>query len=168
MEAVEVVVLKELILNMAGIGPVENLSEGQITALTCGPTVAIEALASSTRGALQARPLDRPAEKLMAALVKNDLAVPLLILLAQHRQSYVYRTHNASLKTLSSLYDEVRPRISRGAFYQVSFRHSRLSSSTLSSSRTRSPNPSVEPFRPFVRVFLQACLPSRRLSRTSI
>ena len=107
-EAVEVVVLKELILNMAGIEPVENLSEGQITALTCGPTVAIEALASSTRGALQARPLDRPTEKLMTALVKNDLAVPLLILLAQHRQSYVFRTHNASLKTLSSLFDEVR------------------------------------------------------------
>ena len=92
---------------MAGIEPVENLSEGQITALTCGPTVAIEALASSTRGALQTRPLDRPTEKLMTALVKNDLAVPLLILLAQHRQSYVFRTHNASLKTLSSLFDEV-------------------------------------------------------------
>jgi THO complex subunit 2 len=93
---------------MAGIEPVENLSESQITALTYGPTVAIEALASSTRGALQTRPLDRPTEKLMTALVKNDLAVPLLILLAQHRQSYVFRTHNASLKTLSSLYDEVR------------------------------------------------------------
>lgn len=93
---------------MAGIEPVENLSESQITALTCGPTVAIEALASSTRGALQARPLDRPTEKLMTALVKNDLAVPLLILLAQHRQSYVFRMHGASLKTLSSLFDEVR------------------------------------------------------------
>lgn len=106
-EAVEVVVLKELILNMTGIEPVENLSENQINALTYGPTVAIEALASSTRGALQTRPLDRPTEKLMTALVKNDLAVPLLILLAQHRQSYVFRTHNASLKTLSSLYDAV-------------------------------------------------------------
>jgi len=92
---------------MAGIEPVENLSESQITALTYGPTVAIEALASSTRGALQSRPLDRPSEKLMTALVKNDLAVPFLILLAQHRQLYVFRTHNTGLKTLSSLYDEV-------------------------------------------------------------
>lgn len=106
----EIVVLRELIWKMAGVEPLPSLSDSQITAMAGGPALRIEAIASATRGAR----LD-PAEaslkgpsRLGKTLVDSGLALPLLIQVAQQRQSSIYKAPDAHLKSLASLYDTVR------------------------------------------------------------
>ncbi|KAG7448931.1 uncharacterized protein BT62DRAFT_653210 [Guyanagaster necrorhizus] len=103
----EIVVLRELIWKMAGVEPLPSLSDSQITAMAGGPALRIEAIASATRGAR----LD-PAEaslkgpsRLGKTLVDSGLALPLLIQVAQQRQSSIYKAPDAHLKSLASLYD---------------------------------------------------------------
>ncbi|KAK0191289.1 transcription factor/nuclear export subunit protein 2-domain-containing protein [Armillaria mellea] len=103
----EIVVLRELIWKMAGVEPLPSLSDSQIMAMAGGPALRIEAIASATRGAR----LD-PAEaslkgpsRLGKTLVDSGLALPLLIQVAQQRQSSIYKAPDAHLKSLASLYD---------------------------------------------------------------
>ena len=106
----EIIVLRELIWKMAGIEPLPSLSESQIAAMAGGPTLRIEAVASKTRGA-RLDPGDavlKGPQRLGKALLDSSLALPLLIQVAQQRQSAVFRTQDAHLKSLASLYDTVR------------------------------------------------------------
>jgi THO complex subunit 2 len=108
-QTTEIIVLREIIWKMAGIEPLPSLSESQISAMAGGPTLRIEAVASSTRGAR----LDpgevtlRAPQRLGKALVDSSLALPLLIQVAQQRQSCVFTARDAHLKSLASLYDAV-------------------------------------------------------------
>ena len=105
----EIIVLRELIWKMAGIEPLPNLSESQITAMAGGPILRIEAVASDTRGARLdiERVRFRGPERLGSALADSGLAQPLLIQLAQQRQSCVFTAPETHLKSLASLYDTV-------------------------------------------------------------
>ncbi|KAI6047038.1 transcription factor/nuclear export subunit protein 2-domain-containing protein [Pisolithus marmoratus] len=98
-----IVVLKELIWKMAGIEPLPSLSDSQISAMAGGPALRIEAVASTTRGA-RLDPSDavlKGPHRLGKTLIENNLALPLLIQVAQQRQSCVFRTPDAHLKSLS-------------------------------------------------------------------
>ncbi|KAI9512728.1 transcription factor/nuclear export subunit protein 2-domain-containing protein [Russula earlei] len=106
-QTTEIVVLRELIWKMAGIEPLPSLSETQIAAMAGGPTLRIEAVASSARGA-RLDPGDavlKGPQRLGKALLESQLALPLLVQVAQQRQSAVYKIPDAHLKSLASLYD---------------------------------------------------------------
>jgi len=112
-QTTEIIVLRELIWKMAGIEPLPSLSDAQISAMAGGPTLRIEAVASNTRGAR----LDpgevtlRGPQRLGKTLLDSSLALPLLIQVAQQRQSCVFAAHDTHLKSLASLYDVVCPSI---------------------------------------------------------
>lgn len=105
----EIIVLRELIWKMAGIEPLPSLSDSQIVAMAGGPALRIEAVASTTRGARLSHgdAVLRAPQRLGRALLESSLALPLLIQVAQQRQSCVFKTQNAHLKSLASLYDTV-------------------------------------------------------------
>ncbi|EGO01596.1 hypothetical protein SERLA73DRAFT_49063 [Serpula lacrymans var. lacrymans S7.3] len=106
-QATDIVVLRELIWKMAGIEPLPSLSDAQITAMAGGPALRIEAVASTTRGA-RLDPGDavlKGPQRLGKALLDSSLALPLLIQVAQQRQSCVFKAPNAHLKSLASLFD---------------------------------------------------------------
>lgn len=108
-QTTEIVVLRELIWKMAGIEPLPSLSDAQITAMAGGPILRIEAVASTTRGA-RLDPGDAVLKgpyRLGRALLESSLALPLLIQVAQQRQSCVYKAPDAHLKSLAGLYDAV-------------------------------------------------------------
>lgn len=108
-QTTEIIVLRELIWKMAGIEPLPSLSDAQVAAMAGGPTLRIEAVASATRGA-RLDPGDavlKGPQRLGKALLESDLALPLLIQVAQQRQSCVFQAPNAYLKSLASLYDTV-------------------------------------------------------------
>jgi len=108
-QTTEIIVLRELIWKMAGIEPLPNLSDAQISAMAGGPTLRIEAVASNTRGA-RLDPSDvtlRGPQRLGKTLLDSSLALPLLIQVAQQRQSCVFTAQDTHLKSLASLYDAV-------------------------------------------------------------
>ncbi|KAI0082601.1 hypothetical protein K474DRAFT_1655406 [Panus rudis PR-1116 ss-1] len=106
-QTTEIIVLRELIWKMVGIEPLPSLSESQIAAMSGGPALRIEAIASSTRGA-RLDPGDallKGPYRLGKALLESSLALPLLIQVAQQRQSCVYQAATDHLKPLASLFD---------------------------------------------------------------
>ncbi|KAL4082005.1 transcription factor/nuclear export subunit protein 2-domain-containing protein [Scleroderma yunnanense] len=106
-QATDIVVLKELIWKMAGIEPLPSMSDTQISAMAGGPALRIEAVASTTRGA-RLDPSDailKGPHRLGKTLLETNLALPLLIQVAQQRQSCVFRAPDAHLKSLASLFD---------------------------------------------------------------
>ncbi|TFK29236.1 hypothetical protein FA15DRAFT_664153 [Coprinopsis marcescibilis] len=103
----EIVVLRELIWKMAGIEPLPELSENQIVAMGGGPILKIQALAATTRGA-GFDPADltlKGPQRLSKALLESGLAFPLLVQVAQQRESCVFKASEAPLKSLAGLYD---------------------------------------------------------------
>ncbi|OBZ76414.1 THO complex subunit 2 [Grifola frondosa] len=107
-QTTEIIVLRELIWKMVGIEPLPSLSDSQIAAMAGGPTLRIEAVASTTRGA-RVDPSNgthlRAPSRIGKYLMDSSLALPLLIQIAQQRQSCVFRAPDAHLKSLASLYD---------------------------------------------------------------
>lgn len=108
-QTTELVVFRELIWKMAGIEPLPSLSDFQVIAMAGGPTLRIEAVASNTRGA---RLDPREAKygsllRLGKALLDSALALPLLVQVAQQRQSCVFQAPDAHPKSLASLFDTV-------------------------------------------------------------
>lgn len=94
---------------MAGIEPLPSLSESQIAAMAGGPALRIEAIASATRGA-RLDPGDatlKGPQRLGKCLLETSLALPLLIQVAQQRQSCVFKAPDTYLKSLASLFDTV-------------------------------------------------------------
>ncbi|KAG0699864.1 transcription factor/nuclear export subunit protein 2-domain-containing protein [Suillus ampliporus] len=106
-QTTEIVVLRELIWKMAGIEPLPSLSDSQINAMAGGPALRIEAVASTTRGA-RLDPGDavlKGPQRLGKTMLETNLALPLLIQVAQQRQSCVFKAPDAHLKSLASLFD---------------------------------------------------------------
>jgi THO complex subunit 2 len=118
-QTTEIIVFRELIWKMAGIEPLPSLSESQVTAMAGGPALRIEAIASNTRGA-RLDPGDatlKGPQRLGKALLDSSLALPLLIQVAQQRQSSVFKAPDAHMKSLSSLYDTVSNSLSTPDIY---------------------------------------------------
>lgn len=114
-QTTEIVVLREIIRHMAGISPLPSLTDSQIVAMAGGPHLRIEAVASAARGA-RLDPGDmalKGPQRLARALQDSQLALPLLIQVAQQRQKCVFQppSPNAPLKSLASLYDTVSPAV---------------------------------------------------------
>ncbi|KAJ7067990.1 transcription factor/nuclear export subunit protein 2-domain-containing protein [Mycena amicta] len=103
----EIVVLRELIWKMAGIEPLPSLSDNQIVCMAGGPILRIEAIASSTRGARldPGEAVYKGPQRLGRTLLESSLAFPLLVQVAQQRDSCVYKASDAHLKSLASLFD---------------------------------------------------------------
>ncbi|KAJ3723327.1 transcription factor/nuclear export subunit protein 2-domain-containing protein [Lentinula raphanica] len=106
-QTTEIVVLRELIWKMADIEPLPSLSDSQIQAMAGGPALRIEAIASSTRGARMDPSEGSRAsiQRLGQGLIDTSLALPLLIQVAQQRQSSVFLAKDAHIKSLAGLYD---------------------------------------------------------------
>jgi THO complex subunit 2 len=88
-QTTEIVVLRELILKMAGIEPLLSLSDSQIAVMAGGAALRIKAIASTTRGA-RLDPDDtavKGPQLLGKIMLETNLALPLLIQVAQQRQS---------------------------------------------------------------------------------
>lgn len=110
----DAIILRELISKMCGIEPLQMLADNQVAAMGGGPILQIETVASETRGALQTKPLQRSADKLLATMDTAGLLLPTLILLAQQSQKCVYQADgsDAILKGLSSMFDDVSNSVS--------------------------------------------------------
>jgi THO complex subunit 2 len=118
----ETIVLRELISKMTNIRPIENLSDDQVICMGGGPLLRIQAIASDTRGAYSSRLQSGNAnatKRIVSALRKTNLTLPLLILLAQTRQFCIHHLENAEthLKYASNLVDEVSA-INRVIFFR--------------------------------------------------
>jgi THO complex subunit 2 len=105
----DAIILRELVSKMSGIEPLQLLADNQVAAMGGGPILQIETVASETRGALQTKPLQRSADKLLTVMSTADLILPTLLLLAQQCQQCVYQASasEAILKGLSSMFDDV-------------------------------------------------------------
>ncbi|KZS97683.1 hypothetical protein SISNIDRAFT_481583 [Sistotremastrum niveocremeum HHB9708] len=100
----DVVILQDLIAQMCGIHPLLDLSESQIVGMRGGPVLRTEAVASSHRGVLSTF-ISRTLDRFNGALKVTELSLPLLLLLAQQRQSCVHTSRKDHLKALAHLYD---------------------------------------------------------------
>ncbi|KAG0646735.1 THO complex subunit 2 [Hyphodiscus hymeniophilus] len=103
----DLVILKELIAQMAGIVPDTDFTDAQLTALTGG-----EVLRQQTLINLQDKRYEstKTAKRLMKGLVDTNLAGQLLLSIAQHRQSAIYgiSDDDAAIKFLSTMTDDAQ------------------------------------------------------------
>ncbi|KAH9943361.1 transcription factor/nuclear export subunit protein 2-domain-containing protein [Epithele typhae] len=106
-QTTEIIVFRELIWKMASIEPLPSLSDSQVAAMAGGPTLRIEAVASAARGARQDinDTVGKAHARFGFSLINSKLALPLLIQVAQQRQSCVFQAPDAHLKSLASLFD---------------------------------------------------------------
>ncbi|KAL1743555.1 transcription factor/nuclear export subunit protein 2-domain-containing protein [Schizophyllum fasciatum] len=105
----ELVVLRELVWKMVDIEPLPSLSDQQVQAMAGGPLLRAEALVSTRRGGnttdFERKATDsKVAQRLIDALLDSKLALPLLVQVAQHRQTALER-ETLPLKSLSNLFD---------------------------------------------------------------
>lgn len=123
----DLVILRELVSAMTAIDPLANLSDAQVAAMGGGavlraeavhPTVPTVKMPVQPGTVVGPEPIvekrgvtGRSAAKLAQALRDDGLAVPLLVAVAQARESCVFAVpeEEAHMKHLSSLFDNVRP-----------------------------------------------------------
>lgn len=103
----DLVILKELIAQMAGVVPDTDFTDAQLTAMTGG-----EILRRQTLINLQDKRYEsaKTAKRLMKALTDTGLAGPLLLSIAQHRQSAIYSISDeeAHIKLLATMVDDAQ------------------------------------------------------------
>jgi len=103
----DLVILKELISEMAGIVPDTDFSDKELLAMSGGPV-----LRKQTLIGLKDRRFEsiRTGDRLMRALVETRLAGELLISIAQFRQSAIYRIsdEDAHIKMLATMVDDTQ------------------------------------------------------------
>ncbi|UZJ52055.1 hypothetical protein CBS101457_001375 [Exobasidium rhododendri] len=122
----DLVIIRELILKMAGIEPLANLSDSQIAALSGGRLLRMEAMMVANASiATPARvQFKKSGARLLQALMESRMAIPLLILIAQQRQACIHlvATSEAHLKYLGNLFDTCQEIL----FQYVEFIHNQL------------------------------------------
>lgn len=103
----DLVILKELISQMAGVVPDTDFTDAQLTAMTGG-----EVLRRQTLINLQDKRFEstKTAKRLMKALLDTQLAGPLLLSIAQHRQRAIYSIpdEDAHIKLLATMIDDTQ------------------------------------------------------------
>lgn len=104
--------LRELIAKTTNIQPQANLTDDQVICMGGGPALRIESVALESRGSgssTVATSNELGTRRLLEALTKAELLVPMLILIAQQREFCVEKVDRSEehLKHISNLYDEV-------------------------------------------------------------
>lgn len=111
-ESLDILVLWELIATMTGVAPVFEVSDGQLDALSGSETligqIIVAQLGEQSKSGNE-RAAERGRQRLLRALCigpENDqLAMPLLILLAQQRKLITLQSQVSHLKLVAELYD---------------------------------------------------------------
>ena len=108
----DLIVLRELISKTANIQPQANLTDDQVISIGGGPALRIEALAPDTRGSgslSASNSNEQGMKRLLEALNKAQLLLPMMILIAQQREFCVEKVDRSEehLKHISNLYDDV-------------------------------------------------------------
>ena len=100
--SLDLLILKEVVLKMSGIDAAEELTEEQIEAMAGGELLRQEAGSFN-----QIKNTKKSSQKLKDAVIDNNLAVPLCLLMAQQRNCVVYQeTENSHLKLVGNLFDQ--------------------------------------------------------------
>ncbi|KJE97099.1 Thoc2 protein [Capsaspora owczarzaki ATCC 30864] len=101
-QTVDLLIVKELVTKMAGIEVTVQPSESQIQALAGGDLLRSEGGSFS-----QSRNLKRTPARLLQALISSNLAMPLLLLIAQQKHAVVFSDqHTSHTKLLGDLFDQ--------------------------------------------------------------
>ena len=102
----DLVVLEQIISNMAGIVSDTNFNEAQILAMAGGDLLQAQTMLQLLD---KRHELQTPAKRLLQALTGPRLAGQLLVAIAQERQTCVYKfpEQNAPLKVLGNQFDEL-------------------------------------------------------------
>jgi len=115
-QSLQLLLMRDLIVKMAGIELLEDVSRDQLEAQAGGETLKLSVtdvlgIAKNTR---------RSSTRLKDALVKNRLVVPLFLLIAQQRGSVVFANDTPHLKVLSELYDRCHETLEQYAAFLAS------------------------------------------------
>eukprot|EP00096_Caligus_rogercresseyi_P010937 TRINITY_DN413_c0_g2_i2.p1 TRINITY_DN413_c0_g2~~TRINITY_DN413_c0_g2_i2.p1 ORF type:complete len:747 (-),score=245.03 TRINITY_DN413_c0_g2_i2:223-2463(-) len=94
--------MKEIVLKMSGIEAAEEMTNEQIDAMAGG-----EILRSEAASFNQVKNTKKSSQRLKDALIDNNLAVPICLLMAQQRNCVVYQeTEDSHLKLVGILFDQ--------------------------------------------------------------
>lgn len=100
--SLDLLILKEVVLKMSGIEAAEEMTDEQINAMAGGEILRQEAGSFN-----QIKNTKKSSQRLKDALIDNNLAVPLCLLMAQQRNCVVYQeTENSHLKLVGNLFDQ--------------------------------------------------------------
>lgn len=100
-KCLDLLILKEIVQKMTGIETSEEMTNEQIEALSGG-----ELLRTEGGSFNQIRNIKKSTLRLKEALLENNLAMPLCILMAQQRNCIVFQSENTHLKLIGKLYDQ--------------------------------------------------------------
>ncbi|KAF9978216.1 THO complex subunit 2, partial [Mortierella antarctica] len=102
----DLVVLRELLAKMGGIEETSNLNSSQLLAMAGGDLLKNETLFGGVAGTVMKKN-GRSCLRLQEAMMRDNIASQLLVLLAQHRQMSIFGDNMVShLKLLSNLFDQ--------------------------------------------------------------
>lgn len=102
-KSLDLMVLKEIVTKMAGIETTEQMTTEQLAALSGG-----ELLRQEGGYFNQVRNTRKSSMRLKDALLENNLAMPLCVLMAQQRNCILFKEQEHShLKLVGKLYDQV-------------------------------------------------------------
>lgn len=100
--SLDLLILKEVVLKMSGIEAAEEMTDEQIDAMAGGELLRQEAGSFN-----QIKNTKKSSQRLKDALIDNNLAVPLCLLMAQQRNCVVYQeTDKDHLKLVGNLFDQ--------------------------------------------------------------
>ncbi|XP_076041102.1 THO complex subunit 2-like protein isoform X4 [Oratosquilla oratoria] len=101
-KSIDLLILREIVQKMGGTDSMEDLTAEKLDAM-CGG----ELLRREAGQYFQERNIKRSSLRLKEALIEHDLAIPLILLMAQQRSSVVYnQTESPHLKLVGKLYDQ--------------------------------------------------------------
>lgn len=115
-KCLDLLVLKEIVQKMTGIETSEEMTDEQLEALSGG-----ELLRSEGGSFNQVRNIKKSTLRLKEALLENNMAMSLCILMAQQRNCILFQSENAHLKLIGKLYDQVCYRTLRGSLSKLFF-----------------------------------------------
>ncbi|XP_050443418.1 THO complex subunit 2 isoform X2 [Adelges cooleyi] len=100
--SLDLLILKEIVLKMAGVELMEQITPDQIEAMSGGDYLKTEAGYYN-----QIRNTKKSSIRLKESLLDNNLAVALCLLIAQQRHSVIYKEHESiHIKLAGQLYDQ--------------------------------------------------------------
>uniref|UniRef100_A0A0K2TBN1 THO complex subunit 2 n=1 Tax=Lepeophtheirus salmonis TaxID=72036 RepID=A0A0K2TBN1_LEPSM len=101
-KSLDLLIMKEIVLKMSGIEAAEEMTNEQIDAMAGG-----EILRSEAGSFSQVKNTKKSSQRLKDALIDNNLAVPICLLMAQQRNCVVYHeTEDSHLKLVGILFDQ--------------------------------------------------------------
>lgn len=101
-KCLDLLILKEIVQKMTGIETTEEMTDEQLEALSGG-----ELLKSEGSTFNQVRNIKKSTLRLKDALLENNIAMALCILMSQQRNCIVFQSENTHLKLIGKLYDQV-------------------------------------------------------------